>query len=319
MWQRFIGFFAATVLAALTISAAAIALIDPLAVSPLRIVSDEFLPQTNRRYLVPAIVRSGRYDGFLVGTSTVHSLDPLRVADRLGGTFANLALHGATLHEQAQVVRLIGRRPTVRSIFWGLDSEWCRSAPADRYNPATEFPEWLYDENRWNDVLYSFNLGALNLVLRKVGRLLRPRAKTIRPDGFQHLLPPDTTFDIAKAQKSIYGGAPPRKLLPMQSLPPKATAALDAPFPGVAILDDALATIPATTRVILVLMPRHASALPPPGSSEDAVLQTCKAAIAASAERRGDWVIDTMWHSAWTVDDYTIGIDFTSETAWRRR
>ena len=209
MWQRFIGIFTATVLAALTISAAAIALIDPLAVSPLRIVSDEFLPQTNRRYLVPAIVRSGRYDGFLLGTWTVHSLDPLRVADRLGGTFANLALHGATLHEQAQVVRLIGRRPTVRSILWGLDSEWCRSAPADRYNPATEFPEWLYDENRWNDVLYSFNLGALNLVLRKLQRPSRPRAKTIalRPPAPP---PPDTTFDIAKAQKSIYDGAPPQ-------------------------------------------------------------------------------------------------------------
>src|SRR5258708_7360255 len=108
MWKRFVGVFALTALSGLAIVAAAIALIDPLAVSPLRIVSDKILPQTNRRYLLPAIVRSSRFDSYVVGTSTVHSLNPLLVADRLGGTFANLALHGGTPYEQAQVVRLIG-------------------------------------------------------------------------------------------------------------------------------------------------------------------------------------------------------------------
>jgi hypothetical protein len=305
MWDRFLRIFALTAISALAIVAATIALIDPLAVSPLRIVSDEVLPQTNRRYLLPAIVRSGRFDGYIVGNSTVHSLDPLRLADQLGGTFANLALHGGTPHEQAQVVRLIGAQPRVRTILWGLDSRWCQSAHPDRYNSATEFPEWLYDQNRLNDALFSFNIGTLDLVGRKLERWLWPQGARVRPDGFQNELPPDSIFDVSKARARLYGAEPPRKLLPEQSAaPPEKSAVLGAQLPSVAILRDALSKTPESARIMLVFMPAHANALPLPGSPEDGALQTCKAAIVASVERPGDWVIDAMWRSAWAVDDY---------------
>ena len=74
MWSRFLFTFGLVLAGALFAAAAAITLIDTI--SPVRIVSDEILPQTNRRYLVPAIVRGRRYDSYLIGTSTIHLSSP---------------------------------------------------------------------------------------------------------------------------------------------------------------------------------------------------------------------------------------------------
>src|SRR5262249_23842459 len=157
-------------------------------------------PQTKRRYQLPALVRSGRFDSYIVGSSTVHTLDPLQVSAGLGGSFANLALHGGEPHEQAQLVRLIGWQPSVRSILVGLDPKWCQTARLEQYNPRAEFPEWLHDDNRWNDILFSFNFGMLDLASLKLQQILWPSGITIRHDGFQNALPPDETFDVSKAQ-----------------------------------------------------------------------------------------------------------------------
>ena len=170
--------FAATAVGMLLAAAAAIALLDPLAISPLRVVSDEILPQTNRRYLVPVIVRGHRYDSYIVGTSSVHSLDPKRFDALMPGRFANLSLFASTPFEQAQVIRLIARVPSgVRTIIWGLDVNWCNLPPLPRHSGLSEFPDWLYDDDRWNDLLHAFNWQLLDLARRKLQQVLRPKAR----------------------------------------------------------------------------------------------------------------------------------------------
>ena len=110
MWLRFLLAWTLTFSGAMLAAAVAIALIDPLAISPLRVVSDEILPQTDRRYLVPAIVRGRRYDSYLIGTSTIHLFDPKRFDDFNIGHFANLSLFASTPYEQVRVIQLIVRK-----------------------------------------------------------------------------------------------------------------------------------------------------------------------------------------------------------------
>lgn len=303
-WRRFIALFTVTALAALLAAAATIALVDPLAISPVRVVSDEILPQTNRRYLVPAIVRGHWHDSYIVGTSSIHSLDPKRFEAALAGRFANLSLFASTPYEQTQVIALIAReRPQVRTIVWGLDVNWCNPWPPPRYSALSEFPGWLYDDDGWNDLSHAFNWSTLDLARRKLQQAVRPQAGRLRADGFLNMMPPDASYDLARSQKEIWGKSPPRRLAAIAGPSVEPSAEAGARLPGVAILQDAVGVLPQSTRLIFVLMPAHASLLPSPGSADEKRIEDCKAAIGAIAQRRGDWLIDAMWHSVWTVED----------------
>jgi hypothetical protein len=303
-WRQFVQVFAASTSAALLLVAALIALIDPLAISPFRVVSNEILPQTNRRFIAPAIVRSGRFDGFIVGSSTVHSLDPKRVERVFPGRFANLSLYASTPHEQSQLVRLIVReRPDTRTIVWGLDTNWCNAGPIPRYSSEV-FPEWLYRPLSWSYLTNTFNWASLELVFRKLRQLLQDKNMRLRPDGYVRALPPEGSYDLAKAQRAIYHtGQSPPLLEPELPAIPAGSPEAGAGLPGVVLLGDVLSKIRDGVTLVLVLMPRHAFALPVPGTPDAVRVRDCKAAIAALAQRRGHWVIDGMWRSPWTVDD----------------
>lgn len=303
-WRRFVVVFALAASGALLAAAAAIAFIDPLAISPLRLISNDILPQTNRRYIVPAIVRSGRYDSYIVGTSTVHTLDPQEMARGLPGRFANVALLGSSPYEQSRVVALIGREVRGQgNIIWGLDANWCATDAASLRTGPEVLPEWLYDENRWNDLTHSFNWAMLDMARRKLLQALRPEGKRLQADGYSNMLPPDDTYHIDKARKLIYGPETPRQL------PTKEPRALDlaslaeGQLPGAAMLKNVLARLPAGMRVIFVLMPSHAFGQPAYGSDERKTLRNCKAAIAGAAAKSGAWLLDAMWHSVWTIED----------------
>ena len=260
-WATFLRLVLAGLALGLGLTIAVIALVDPLGVSPIRVVSDEHLPQTNRRYIVPTIVRSGRYDSFVVGTSTVHSLDPRQASSLLGGNFANLTLFDSTPYEQAAVVRLL-RNARPRTLVWGLDiNRWCVAEKLPDYLPHVgEFPNWLYDDNRWNDFAYLLNVGVLDLVRLKLRAIYWRGQGQSRADGYQPLLPPDLTYDLAKVQADLYQGRAP-KLLPQRTPSGGAVRELSE-MPNLRFLVSARQSLPASTNVMLVLMPAHAIALP---------------------------------------------------------
>jgi hypothetical protein len=298
--------FSLTALGVLLCAAAAIALIDPLAISPARVVSDDILPQTNRRYLVPAIVRGHRHDSYIVGTSSVHSLDPKRFEAVLGGSFANLSLFASTPHEQRQVLRLVAReRPDARTIVWGLDFGWCRVKPPERYTDLSEFPEWLYDKSRWNDLSHALNWSNVDLARRKLMQVFRDGGDRLRADGFLNMMPPDAAYTPVRLRAHLSSMGFPPATNPMRASAPTVTGSPEAGalLPGVAILEDIVAGIPPSARLVLVLMPPHANLLPEPGSRDEQVLEDCKAAISAVARQRGAWLLDAMWRNAWTVED----------------
>jgi hypothetical protein len=303
-WRTFVRVFAATTIAALVVVAGLIALIDPLAISPFRVISDEVLPRTNRRFIAPAIVRSGRFDGFVIGSSTVSSLDPKSIERVLPGRFANLSLYASMPYEQSQLVRLIVReRPQARAIIWGLDTDWCTSGPLAQY--ASEiFPEWLYRPRGWSYIAYAFNWASLELAQRKIMQLVSGKSARLRSDGYVHILPSDAVYDPGKAQRKIYGSDRPPALEPEH--PTDAIGAVEGGLglPGLVLLRNVLTEVGDNITLVLLLMPRHAFGLPAPGSPEWLRMRDCKAAIAWVAGQRGAWVIDAMWRSPWTVDDH---------------
>lgn len=308
--QAFVGTFAG-VLAAVY---AFVLLLDPYGVVPFSLPFERPLTTTQRQ-MYPQILRTGRYDSIVVGTSTSKFLDPAALGAALGGKFATFAMAQATAREQVAIIGNFGRTVAVPgTVLVGVDHEWCyRSAAA--LVREREFPSWAYDDNRWNDLLYLLNAPTLEAALHAAGHLAGRYPAKLRADGFEGGSPPEAAYDLARTREMIAAGEPRA----VSDAVAAAETAADADgFEALAWLDGALAALPDATRRILVFPPVHVRALPAPGSRGEARERECKWEVAAIAHRRGAVVIDWRLKSSLTAEDgnfwdlvhYRLGVGY---------
>ena len=313
-WQRSNRVFVTTFVGVLAVLYVFILLVDPYGVVPFSLPFERPI-MSSQRQVYPQILRSGRYDSIVVGTSTSRLLDPVALGRALGGRFASLAMPSMTAWEQARVIDYFGRTVVApRGVVIGLDHEWCdRDTRGGGEKEITlgrerEFPAWAYDANRWNDLLYLLNSPTLEVAGKVVGRVLGTSPEKLREDGFEVFVPPDGSYDPARARDAIWGrgvqptpaaflapGAPPLRL----SEPERAAMVFEA-LPW---LDQSLAALPAGTRKILLFTPPHAHRLPAAGSLAEARELECKDRVAAIARRRGAVLVDWRMVSPLTADD----------------
>src|SRR5262245_37790314 len=161
-WSRHLGLLIGTF-----VGANLVLYVFVLAMNPYGNLPDTVLPRhemmdDNQRYQYPSVARSGRYDSLIIGTSTARLLDPRPFEAALGGRFANVAMNAGTAWEQVQLARLFLRhQKKPHALVVALDVVWCdKDAERDRIT-FRGFPEWMYDDNRWNDLLYMYNTRAV--------------------------------------------------------------------------------------------------------------------------------------------------------------
>jgi hypothetical protein len=299
-WQGSNRLFLGTFIGLLAAVYLFVLLVDPYGVVP-------FSPPFERpvmslqRQMYSQILRTGRYDSVVVGTSTVMTLDPVALDRALGGHFANLALPSETAWEQVRIVDYFRRTVVApKAVLIGIDHEWCyrdSNAFTGKYAAREKaFPSWAYDGNRWNKVLHLLNTPTLDAAKRTVGHVLGEIPERAREDGYEVITAAEAAYDPARAHDNIWGdhksgfavwGWP-------ADLPGTAPDAID--LPALPWLDASLAALPATTRKLLVFPPVHAHMLPDPGSPRAARDAECKSRVAAIARRRGAVLAD--WHIA---------------------
>ncbi len=297
-WTRWtIGFFGTAVATLLVLWGFAAAL-DPFG---LRVASGQAprpIMDINQRFMYPQLVRSGRFDSAVFGTSTMRLLDPAALSEGIGGRFVNLGMNAATPWEQVQMAELFaGQVAAPRAVLWGIDSTWCE---ADATNPAKRltprpFPPWLYDGVGWRDWPQLMNLTTLEIAGRLLAHRLGLMPERIRGDGYEVFTPPEPLYDLARARMHLYadrgGVAPdPAPIVPPEPVPGEARAQWR--FPALDWLDQALSRLPPQTRVLLVLPPAHYAMMPREGSAGGQRYDACKQRLAAVAARRGATVID---------------------------
>lgn len=304
-WRGFHRVLLASIAAPTVLSALAILLGNPYGGFPDLLGLERRVVAKNQRFAYPSIVRSGEYDAFYVGTSTARLLPTDVLNLGFDARFAALAMDSATAWEQLQLAGLFLRaRPEPKAIIIGVDVVWCRRAPHYRRITERGFPDWLYDDDPWNDLGYALNPGALKDVLRRFGAELglawRP---SYEPDGYGVFTPPEDEYDARRAQAHIWDAIahPITPRTPPVTLSETERATLD--FPALPDLEAFLAKVPATTRVVIAAMPVHVAAQPRPGSRLAAIETECKARIAAIAERGGAVWIDYRVASEITTSD----------------
>lgn len=290
VWRKFLWPFALTFAAGLAIPLFLVLLADPYGLSPIRAISSEVVVPTQRRFIVADIIRSGRYDSFIVGTSTVNSINPAWLEAAFGGRFANVAVHGATPYEQMRVLDLVLRqKPGPRTVILGLDDVWCSRAEPAHYHPRVQFPDWLFDDSRLGHLTHLLNWRAVELARRKLEIAWGITKKRVARNGFNDDLPPDATWSLERAI--------PRLTAEVERATASATLTSSSTtvFPAVTLLDTALRRHAVGARLLAVLMPAYL-----PQEAARVAPDACKSIIAAVVRRHGGTTLDFMRPSAWT-------------------
>lgn len=305
-WNRYLRTILVTTLLSVLVAYAWILLVDPYDNVWFSPPLEREPISKNQRFTYPALARNPRFDSLILGTSSIRLLNPRELDPSLDASFVNLAMNAATPYEQSRILALFVRHhPRIRYALHGVDDLWCN--PFHHHNQFTErpFPEWMYDENRWNDLRYLFNSATLKQAWRQFRNLLGLTISTQGSDGYTVFVPPELEYDLRKVQSKIYGGSQPHikpAVEPPEQITPEQRSRWT--FPNLALLQTMLESLPRETTKALVLPLYHQFHLPAPGSIVAAQIEDCKARIVRLAQAiPNTTVIDLMFRSSIALED----------------
>ncbi len=304
-WRRMARAQFGALAGGVAVLAAFIFLVDPYSVVPFSLPLKRALTDTNQRFLYPSIVRSGRYDSLVIGSSTSRLLSPNELNGAFGGHFANLGMSAATAWEETQLARLFLR--TVgppKTIVVAVDAfNWCAPDAATRRVTHRGFPVWMYEDNRWNGLLYHFNEKTLENAGKLAAYWLGFGRVRLGEDGYWDFAPADRQYDLAKARRLIWPDGPSRRD-PVSPPVVLSDAQRDAlVFPALEWMDSYMADIEGRSRIFVAVMPQHVAGQPLIGSAEAAVDQECFSRVARIAQRHGGVFVDWRIRSSVTTED----------------
>lgn len=318
-WRPFIAAFSVSALALALVLYGFVVALDPFGIRVRPGGSPAPLMDINQRYMYPQLIRSGRFDGAIFGTSTLRLLDPEKLGSAFGTRLANLAMNAATPWEQMQLAGLFLRHvPAPKLMIFGLDEPWCAPDIMEPANRLTfrSFPPWLYGEDKLAMLPQMFNSKSLEIAGRVLMSRLGLAKPRMRPDGYGVFTPPESRYNLTQARAHIWEGVQ-RPLAPVQPPVALTSAERDAVrLTTVPVLADMLARVPQATQTIVVFPPLHVAAQAQPGSKAAAMDQLCKDQLAAVALRHGATVLDFRRASPITSEDsnywdklhYRVGI-----------
>ncbi len=112
----------------------------------------------NERSQSIGIAGSFDYDALIVGSSLIRDIRTSRFDELFGTQSVKLPISGATWHETGEVIRAAYQRDrSVRIVLRPLDVNHLIEAPDLVRWDLGEYPYYLYDKNRFNDVRYVCN------------------------------------------------------------------------------------------------------------------------------------------------------------------
>ena len=290
---------------------------NPFGNLPNTVLAKHEIMDTNQRYQYPSVVRSGRYDSIITGTSTSRLFEPPAFAKIFGGRFANVSIDAGTAWEQTQVINLFLRHAKApRTLVIGVDHVWCWELAAKFPITARGFPDWMFDDVRWNDLAYMYNMRAIEIAGRRFGAAVLGKRPRIREDGYEVFTPPESAYDMAKVNVKLYGTGP--RVQPTPKVPPDDPSAAERAtwkFPALPWLEQLLADR-RWQKIALVSPPVHITAQARPGTADAMREIACRDRISEMAKSAGVPFVDFRIPSSITTEDtnywdplhYRVGI-----------
>ncbi|MBQ7886347.1 MAG: hypothetical protein IJ313_05575 [Clostridia bacterium] len=148
----------ALLLAAYALIIGLVVLVDPFEIY--RQATAYIPPITNgtQNYSNAGIAKSYDYDSVIIGSSMTENFTPSQLDSLLGGSFVKLPINGGTPFNNRQMLEMAFGTHDVKRVFYGVDIE---SLTWFYTTPKCEMPDYLYDDNLFNDAAYWFNSSVL--------------------------------------------------------------------------------------------------------------------------------------------------------------
>jgi hypothetical protein len=275
-----------------------ILLVDPYQNVPFSLAFERAPISTNQRFAYPALARDPGFDSVVIGSSTLRLLNPDNLNALTHARFANLAMNSATAYEQMRMHELFVRHhPRAKHVIIGIDDSWCRRATSYEKYTFREFPEWMYDDNRWNDLLYMFNDKALENTVRLLEFVSGHRTAKYETDGYRNFTTDFGAYDLDSVRARLYPqGRPQTRRIP-NVVPEHRHPGWT--FAAHALLEVMLARGVGATATILIFAPLHGDYL----ARSESLYRECKARVVMQGQKYGAHMIDFMIDSEITRVD----------------
>ena len=193
----------------------------------------------------------------------------------------------------------------MRRLILGVDvARWCETNGYKQYRRDAVFPEWLYDKSRLDDFSALFNLDMVEWAYEQLKLLLGLDSPAVPANGYRNFLN-EKLWTAARAKEKLYGS----KGIAVAALDPYESPNLNLPsvpsqiFPDLRLLRQAADSLPATTELIVVIMPSHASSFLNDDKDERDTIEQCKRSIATEITYPRVTVLDFRIPSIWTRND----------------
>jgi len=301
-WRRFVWVAAGGSAATLILLAGFILLMNPYGNLPPLLFAEHAITDINQRFQFPALIRSKQYDSVVIGASDSRLLRPVALERVFGGSMVNLAINAGQAYEQYRLTDLFMREVQhPRTLLIGLDHVWCDDDADTVRITSRGFPEWMYDDNRWNDFAYMLDAKAVEISGRRLGVALGVN-KARFPAGYEVFTPPESAYDPVKARGKLWKDEDPHAIaVNVPAYVPTSVEQQRWRFPALVWLEEIMNRFPG--RVVLAFMPVHIASQPVPGSEGAARLEECKSRIAAIGMRKRAPLIDFDIPSKITTND----------------
>lgn len=167
------------------------------------------------RYQMAGLVKNREFDTVFTATSMGRNFYEDYADKRLNAHSFNASLPASTAREQSMVAELaLGEKENIKQVIWELnfysfaseDPEWVMGPPSD-------FPKYMYDDSKINDIRYLFNSYTLHVLYNNIrnniqGSEYNREATSIYK--FSNVAPPESINRVQTALEStpVYAGIP---------------------------------------------------------------------------------------------------------------
>lgn len=117
------------------------------------------------RYQMPGLLKTMDYNTVITATSMGRNFQESYVDEILGGKSFNASLPASTAHEQSMVAQTAFRdKPNLKRVIWELNYFSFSGDPNLVAGPPSDFPTYMYDSSRINDIRYLFSSYSIQIL-----------------------------------------------------------------------------------------------------------------------------------------------------------
>ena len=143
---------------ALLLIIALVVIVDPFEIYHRAAFYNPPYESETQMYCGAGVAKSYTYDSIIAGSSMTENCRPSVYDDALGGRFVKLSMNAGQSLDHAKMMEIAFRTHDVKHVVYGMDFF---SFSLYYTNQKAQTPDYLYDDNLFNDVRYWFNKSVL--------------------------------------------------------------------------------------------------------------------------------------------------------------